>query len=176
MNANNKKIATHTRAALALLFTLISLGVVSSGSVAKSPGATYCLREVCHRVQTLDEVRARIGLEETVRASFYDDCKVDADNPCSALSSGERFQPDRPDNAASPVYPNGTLLLVSNPKTNRSARVRINNSGPYFKGRMLDVSRATAELLGFIDAGSVQLKVQVIDAPPDDVRPLPRAK
>ena len=61
MNANNKKIATHTRAALALLFTLISLGVVSSGSVAKSPGVTYCLREVCHRVQTLDEVRAKMG-------------------------------------------------------------------------------------------------------------------
>ena len=54
--------------------------------------------------------------------------------------------------------------------------MRINNSGPYFKGRMLDVSRATAELLGFIDAGSVQLKVQVIDAPPDDVRPVPREK
>lgn len=27
----------------------------------------------------------------------------------------------------------GTVLIVSNPKTDRSARVRINNSGPYFK-------------------------------------------
>ena len=160
MNANNKKMPRRLPAALTLLFVWVCLSAVSSGTAVKSPGSTYCIKGVCYRVQTLDEMRARIGLQETVRASFYDDCQVDIGNPCTALSSGEKFQPDRADNAASPVYPNGTVLIVSNPKTNRSARVRINNSGPYFKGRLLDVSRATAELLGFIDAGTAQLKVK----------------
>jgi rare lipoprotein A len=43
--------------------------------------------------------------------------------------------------------------------------VRVNDSGPYIEGRMLDVSRATAEQLGFIDAGATQLKVIVIRGP-----------
>ena len=74
----------------------------------------------------------------------------------------EEFHADRPDNAASPIYPNGTVLALVNPKTNATAVVRINNSGPYFKGRLLDVSRATAVQLGFLDAGIAQLKVTVV--------------
>jgi Lytic transglycolase len=50
-------------------------------------------------------------------------------------------------------------------KTIGIARVRVNNSGPYIEGRMLDVSRVTAEQLGFIDAGANQLKVIVISGP-----------
>ena len=101
------------------------------------------------------------------RASFYDDCKIDPGNPCSALSSGEEFHADRPDNAASPIYPNGTILALVNPKTHASALVRINNSGPYKKGRLLDVSRAAAEQLGFLESGTAQLKVTVMPAPED---------
>ena len=106
-----------------------------------------------------------VGFEEVVLASYYDDCKVDKHNPCTRLSSGEEFRADLPDNAASPVYPNGTILVLVNPKTNAQALVRVNNSGPYVKGRMLDVSRATAELLGFAKSGIARLKVTVISGP-----------
>lgn len=113
------------------------------------------------------EVQAQIGREETVGASFYDDCKADPGNPCTPLSSGDELHANRPDNAASPVYPNGTVLALLNPKNNASARVRVNNSGPYIKGRLLDVSRATAAQLGFIEAGTAQLKVTVVREPTD---------
>ena len=43
--------------------------------------------------------------------------------------------------------------------------VRVNNSGPYKKGRMLDVSRAAAEALGFKKMGTAKLKVTVISGP-----------
>ena len=165
MNAINKNRRINRCPPTLALLSGVALCAIAAGAAAKSPGTTYCINGVCHRVHTIAEVRARIGAEETVGASFYDDCKVDVGNPCTALSSGEAFQPERADNAASPVYPNGTVLIVSNPKTSRSARVRINNSGPYYKGRMLDVSRATAERLGFLDAGIAQLKVRVIAAP-----------
>ena len=149
----------------AIVLASIGLAVGALPALAKKPGATYCINAICHRVKTVDEVKAEIGLEVTQGASFYDHCEVDPDNPCTPLSSGEEFHADQPDNAASPIYPNGTVLALVNPKTNATALVRINNSGPYFKGRLLDVSRATAEQLGFIAAGTAQLKVTVMPHP-----------
>ena len=159
------KSAIRSASTATIAFTTISLvfSPLLSVASAKEPGATYCFNGICHRVQTIEEVQAQIGLQETVGASFYDDCKVDSGNPCTPLSSGEELHADLPDNAASPVYPNGTLLALSNPKNNAKARVRVNNSGPYIKGRLLDVSRATQ--LGFIDAGTAQLNVTVVREP-----------
>jgi rare lipoprotein A len=163
INKNNN--AGKLASTWAVVLASIGLAVGSLPALAKKPGATYCINSICHRVKTVDEVNAEIGLEVIQGASFYDRCAVDPDNPCTPLSSGEEFDADRPDNAASPIYPNGTVLALVNPKTNASALVRINNSGPYFKGRLLDVSRATAEQLGFIAAGTAQLKVTVMPQP-----------
>jgi rare lipoprotein A len=143
----------------------VGLSALAGLALAKAPGATYCYNSICHRVKTLAEMQTLVGFEEVVTASYYDDCKVDKSNPCTALSSGEEFRADLPDNAASPVYPNGTILALLNPKTAATALVRVNNSGPYSKGRLLDVSRATAEQLGFIKSGIAKLKVTVISGP-----------
>ncbi|HEY8276576.1 MAG TPA: RlpA-like double-psi beta-barrel domain-containing protein [Methyloceanibacter sp.] len=153
--------ASHRVNPLVLCFCLALCGLTGEAS-AKKPGSTYCFNGICHRVQTLAETKMLIGREETVRASFYDDCKVDRGNPCTKLSSGEELRADLADNAASPVYPDGTILVLSNPKNSARARVRINNSGPYVKGRLLDVSRATAEQLGFINTGVAELRVRVV--------------
>ena len=144
---------------------LAGFALADGAAFAKTPGKTYCINGVCHRVKTMAEMDTLVGHEEVVVASYYDDCKVDKHNPCTALSSGEDFRPDLPDNAASPVYPNGTILILSNPKTEKQVLVRINNSGPYKKGRMLDVSRAAAEALGFKKMGTATLKVTVISGP-----------
>ncbi|MEO1545089.1 MAG: septal ring lytic transglycosylase RlpA family protein, partial [Pseudomonadota bacterium] len=86
-------------------------------------------------------------------------------NPCGLTSSGTPFKPNRPDNAASPIYPDGTRLLVWNPATKAAALIRIDNAGPYWGNRKLDVSRATAEKLGFSRQGVAKLKTRVISAP-----------
>jgi rare lipoprotein A len=151
--------------AAALALGGAGLGMPGGAAHAKTPGKTYCVNGVCHRVKTVAEMDTLVGYEEVVVASYYDDCKVDKNNPCTALSSGEEFRPDLPDNAASPVYPNGTILILANPETNKQVLVRVNNSGPYKKGRMLDVSRAAAEALGFVKMGTAKLKVTVISGP-----------
>jgi rare lipoprotein A len=132
---------------------------------AKTPGKTYCFYGKCHRVKTIEETEALVGTEETINASHYDSCKRDRYNPCGLTSSGAEFDSEAPDNAASPIYPDGTTLLVWSPATQASLVLRVNNAGPYWGDRKLDVSRRAAEVLGFASEGVATLKIRVIDAP-----------
>lgn len=132
---------------------------------AKTPGKTYCFYKKCHRVKSLSETRALVGHDVTLAASHYNDCRFDRYNPCGLTSSGEKFHPDRADNAASPIYPDGTVLLVWHEATQDAAVIRINNAGPYWGNRKLDVSIATAEQLGFRGRGVTTLETRVIKAP-----------
>jgi rare lipoprotein A len=154
-----------TKATAAAFATLAVLVVVPGGAEAKTPGNTYCFNGICHRVNTLQETVDLIGKDSTFKTSFYDDCKRDRYNPCGLTSSGEVFRPGAADNAASPIYPNGTVLLLRNPSNGQAAVVRVNNAGPYWGKRKLDVSRATAVKLGFKHRGVANLDVRVIDAP-----------
>lgn len=138
---------------------------IATQAAAKTPGSTYCYFGVCHRVKTIEETRSLVGRRQSIVASHYDDCKRDRYNPCGLTSSGERFHPDRPDNTASPIYPDGTTLLVWNPETKRALVVRVNNAGPYHSNRKLDLSVAAAEKLGFKGKGVAELDVKVVKAP-----------
>lgn len=150
----------------AFALTAMALPVkLAAPAEAKTPGSTYCYHGTCHRVKTIAETQALVGVEETITASHYDDCSRDRYNPCGLTSSGERFHPDRPDNTASPIYPDGTTLLVWSPETERALVVRVNNAGPYWGNRTLDLSRAAAEKLGFAGKGVAKLRVRVVKAP-----------
>jgi rare lipoprotein A len=149
-------------AATALISSPILL---SAPAAAKTPGKTYCFKGVCHRVKTIAETERLIGVRAVLSASYYDDCRRDRLNPCGLTSSGEVFNAGSSDNAASPVYPDGTKLLVWHPVTRRAAVVRVNNAGPYYGQRMLDLSRAAAERLGFAGQGVSTVHVKVLAAP-----------
>ncbi|MBX9682201.1 MAG: hypothetical protein K2X41_00280 [Hyphomicrobium sp.] len=143
----------------------VSLLLPMSSAEAKTPGKTYCFNGICHRVNTIAEMVALVGRDLTFKTSFYDDCKRDRFNPCGLTSSGEVFRPNDADNAASPIYPNGTVLLLRNPSNGKSAVVRVNNAGPYWGKRKLDVSRGVADKLGFKTRGVADLQVRVVSAP-----------
>jgi rare lipoprotein A len=147
------------------IILLLTIAMGAAPALGKSPGKTYCHNGVCHRVFTVAETLSQVGKQENVRPSFYDECKVDPGNPCKKLSSGEEMRGDDAGHAASPVYPNGTILLLSNPSTSATLRVRINNSGPYVRGRQLDISAAGAKELGFTQQGVATLQSTVIAAP-----------
>ena len=85
-----------------------------------------------------------------VRASFY--------SSGSRTASGERFN-QHGFTAASRTLPFGTRLYVSNPATGRSVIVRINDRGPFVRGRELDLARGAAVALGMIERGTATLKI-----------------
>jgi rare lipoprotein A len=132
---------------------------------AKSPGTRYCFHGYCHRVGTLAQTDTLVGWRGYVVASYYDSCHRDRLNPCGLTSSGAVFRADLPDNAASPLLPDGTVILAYNPKTSDASVLRITNAGPYSGERKLDVSRAAADKLGFRKQGTAGLVISVLQSP-----------
>lgn len=70
----------------------------------------------------------------------------------SKTASGERMNPEAM-TAAHRSLPFGSKVLVTNQRNGRSVVVRINDRGPFVRGRVIDLSRAAAQRLGFIRAG-----------------------
>jgi rare lipoprotein A len=56
----------------------------------------------------------------------------------------------------------GTLLRITNPRNNNSVIVRINDRGPYIKGRELDLSKASASVLGLTEKGYLKVNVDQV--------------
>ncbi len=56
----------------------------------------------------------------------------------------------------------GTLLKLTNTENDKSVIVRINDRGPYVRGRQLDLSKGAAIALGMIKPGVMKLKVEEI--------------
>ncbi|HEY5226851.1 MAG TPA: septal ring lytic transglycosylase RlpA family protein [Methylovirgula sp.] len=73
-------------------------------------------------------------------------------------ASGEHFNPNGY-TAASRTLPFGTRLRLTNPRTGHSVIVRVNDRGPFVRGRSLDVARGAARALGMIGQGTASLEV-----------------
>ncbi|MGE5796646.1 MAG: septal ring lytic transglycosylase RlpA family protein [Ignavibacteria bacterium] len=56
----------------------------------------------------------------------------------------------------------GTLLRVTNPKNNKSVIVRINDRGPYIRGRQLDLSKGAALELDILDKGIARVNIEQV--------------
>lgn len=74
-------------------------------------------------------------------------------------ANGERFNP-RAFTAASKTLPMGTKLLIS--RGHRHVIVRINDRGPYVRGRGLDLSQAAASKLNMIHHGVAKVQYTVL--------------
>jgi rare lipoprotein A len=70
----------------------------------------------------------------------------------SKTASGERMNPAKL-TAAHKTLPFGTKLKVTNPNNGKSVVVRINDRGPFIRGRVLDLSKAAAQRIGIISRG-----------------------
>jgi rare lipoprotein A len=76
-------------------------------------------------------------------------------------ASGERFNQEGL-TAAHKTLPLGTKVRVTNLRNGESVDVKINDRGPYHKGRVIDLSKGAARELGMINSGTAKVKVEVI--------------
>jgi len=66
--------------------------------------------------------------------------------------------------AAHRTLPFGTKVKVTNKRNGKSVIVRINDRGPFIRGRVLDVSKAAAKNIGMVGSGTAQVCYQVMAA------------
>ena len=77
-------------------------------------------------------------------------------------ASGERFDMHGY-TAAHRTLPFGSKVRVTNPRTGQSVVVRINDRGPFSRGRTIDLSRAAAEDIGLISRGHGTVELALVD-------------
>ena len=88
-------------------------------------------------------------------ASYYSD-KFEG----KITANGERYHKDSL-TAAHLSFPFGTMVKVTNVKNNKYVIVKINDRGPYIKGRIIDLSRKAMEILDGINDGVIDVKIEV---------------
>jgi rare lipoprotein A len=77
-------------------------------------------------------------------------------------ANGERYHP-RAFTAAHRSLPFGTIVRVVREDSGQTIYVRINDRGPFVRGRVLDLSRAAAEAIDMLRAGVVRVRVEVVE-------------
>ncbi len=76
-------------------------------------------------------------------------------------ANGERFDMNAM-TAAHRTLPFGSLVKVTNPRNGLSVVVRINDRGPFIKGRVIDLSRAAAQSIGMIRRGHARVTMDLV--------------
>jgi rare lipoprotein A len=79
----------------------------------------------------------------------------------SRTASGERMNPTML-TAAHRSLRFGTKLKVTNRNNGRAVVVRINDRGPFIRGRVLDLSRAAANQIGMVHSGTAKICYEVL--------------
>ena len=125
-----------------LILSVVSCASLGNASTSKAddPMAGYEVKEIQHGKASWYSIRTNRGTK---------------------TASGERLD-ERAATAAHKTLPMGTKVRVTNLKNGNSEVVRINDRGPYIKGRIIDVTIGTAERLGFVRSGVVPVKVEVL--------------
>lgn len=91
---------------------------------------------------------------ESGKASYYSDKLAGR-----RTSSGERYNVSQL-TAAHKTLPFGTLVRVINIKNGKSVIVKINDRGPYSKGRIIDLSKKAAQVIDIIKVGVGEVKIE----------------
>jgi rare lipoprotein A (peptidoglycan hydrolase) len=159
------------RILLTLLISLVFSGYVASEEKKAAQEAKKVAEKVKHKAEAAekaegsqdlvkDKVTVKEGddgqpiVEQVGEASFY--------GPGfhgKKTAAGEKFdQNDK--TAAHPTLPLGTKATVTNLETGDSVDVKINDRGPYVKGRDIDLSKGAAKELGMTKDGVAPVKIE----------------
>ncbi len=113
-------------------------------------GAPYTIRGVTYYP------RVDYAYDATGYASWYGEAFEG-----QYTANGEVFDPNLL-TAAHTTLPLPSIVEVVNLQNNRALRIRVNDRGPFARGRIIDLSRRAAQLLGFEGHGTAMVRVRVL--------------
>lgn len=97
-----------------------------------------------------------IGYTETGQATYYADKHQNR-----RTASGEVFRQSQ-GTAAHRQIPFGSTIRVTNLSNGRSVVVRVNDRGPFVRGRIIDLSKSAFRSISSLSAGVINVKIEVI--------------
>jgi rare lipoprotein A len=127
---------------------LLSTPLAGCGGTSVAPAGSSAEREAARAT-----FRTQTGY-----ASYYG-----SRHDGARTASGDHYNSKRL-TAAHRTLPFGTLVRVTNLENERSVVVRINDRGPFVRGRIIDVSRRAAKELGFLRDGTAKVRIEVLGA------------
>jgi rare lipoprotein A len=108
----------------------------------------------------------------SMTAFFHHTAAASAASSCGKASwyashgrtaSGERMRPEAR-TAAHRSLPFGTLVRVENLTNGKAVVVRINDRGPFIRGRVIDLSRGAASELGMVGSGTASVRLSAVES------------
>lgn len=116
----------------------------------------YLALQGCSSTPKVGESRPA-GHSEAGLASYYGN-----EFQARKTSSGEVFDQAKK-TAAHRTLPFGTRLKVTNTHNSRSVVVRVNDRGPFAKGRVIDLSSSAFKTIASLNAGVIPVRIEVVD-------------
>ena len=137
----NKKIL------LTIIFFLVSCGSsIAYGDYVNTTGMT---RKQIESIK--NHPKTQIGIASYYGKKFHK----------KRTANGEIFNMYKV-SAAHKSYPLGTKVRVTNLKNGKSLKLVINDRGPFVSGRVIDLSYKAARKLGFVNQGTVKVRIDVL--------------
>jgi rare lipoprotein A len=136
------------KSSIFILLLFINIGFVEAGRPGTWQGET--------KPAKVENTRASKGSTQVGMASFYG-----REFDGKPTSSGETYHASHL-TAAHRTLAFGTIVRVTNLSNGKKVIVRINDRGPFVKGRIIDLSLAAAKRLDMVDAGVVKVRVEVV--------------
>ncbi len=130
--------------------SVVWLSLASLALVAFDPGGAAA-GDAKSRIR---HVKRQTGLASWYGPGFFD----------RRTASGERFDPTEMA-AAHRTLPFGTRIRVTNLDNGRRVVLRVNDRGPFQKGRVIDVTPMAAKRLGFKHLGVARVRIDVLRLP-----------
>jgi len=139
---------------LFIILTLSLFALSKEERIIKASLSPYTVKNITYYPHKLS-----IGERKEIKASWYGEY---FHGRLTAL--GEVYDMNGI-SAAHKTYPLGTVLKVTNPQNGKSLNVRINDRGPFWGDRELDLSKGAATYLGTKQQGVAIVEIEVVSVP-----------
>lgn len=153
-NLNNKRYIGRIAVGCALL--CMGFALSAQETIAPQLESPQKEERKIEEVQ-IDEPQKEAAKESVVGIASYYAAKFHG----RRTASGEKFN-SKVLTAAHLTLPFGTQLRVTNLQNLKSVIVRVNDRGPHVRGRIVDLSRAAADLIGITRFGVARVEVEIL--------------